>query len=147
MFSGGNFTSLEDMDDDMDDDETMDIEDPDGLDALDLDNYVDTTSFESLYPTALDAEYDYNEQSVRPNQYGIAYNTCNLGNQYSLNRFDDILKAKKNRSRYDDDSASTYQSVATYPARNPDTAFMRAYDQQEWSENYQIGRAKRKRSD
>jgi hypothetical protein len=84
---------------------------------------------------------------VRPNQYGVAYNTNNLNNQYDLRRFDDILKAKKNRSRYADDPASTYGTVAQFRATNPDTEFMRAYDQQQWSDKYHIGRAKRKRSD
>jgi hypothetical protein len=147
--SGGSSSSSSGSSDVFDDteDENMDIEDPDGLDALDLDNFVEDTSYETIYPTALDGEYDFNAQNIRPNQYGVAYNTNNLGNQYDLRRFDDILKAKKNRSRYAEDPSSTYGSVATFRATNPDTAFMRAYDQQDWSDKYQIGRAKRKRSD
>jgi hypothetical protein len=43
---------------------------------------------------------------------GVAYDTNNLGNQYDLRRFDDILKAKKNRSRYAEDPSSTYGRVA-----------------------------------
>jgi hypothetical protein len=146
--SGGDGSSSNiDVDDDYDDDESMDIEDPDGFDGVDLDNYVEDTSYENLYPTQFNAEYDFNNQTVRPYQYGVAYNTNNLANQYDLRRFDDILKAKKSRSRYADHPPSTYGSVATFRATNPDTAFMRAYDQQEWTDNYQIGRAKRKRSD
>jgi hypothetical protein len=134
-----NFEDMEDLED-----EDIDIEDSDGLDGLDLDNYVEDTSYESLYPTQFNAEYEFNNKNARPNQYGVAYNTNNLGNQYSLSRFDDILKAKKNRCRYADDPSSTYGSVVAFRATNPDTAFMRAYDQQKWSDNYQIGRAKMK---
>jgi hypothetical protein len=139
--SGGSSSSSSDVFDDTED-ESMDIEDPDGFDGLYLDNYVEDRSYESLYPTTFDAEYDYNEQNPRNNQYGVAYNTSNLNNQYDLRRFDDILKAKKNRSRYADDPVSTYGSVAAYRANNADTAFLRAYDNLEWSDKYQIGKEK-----
>jgi hypothetical protein len=84
------------------DDSHFDIEEEnpnDDLRGLDLENYVDDTSNQSLYPTQFDTEYDYNNQITRPNQHGVAYYTSNLGNKYSLGRFDDILKAKKNRSK------------------------------------------------
>jgi hypothetical protein len=68
--SSSSTSSSSDVYDDIED-ESMDIEDFDGLDALYLDNYVEYRSYESIYPTQLDGEYDFNAQNVRPNQYGV----------------------------------------------------------------------------
>jgi hypothetical protein len=44
------------------------------------------------------------------------------------------LKAKKNRSRYDNDIPSTYGSITAHHTNNPEAGFIRAYDDLEWSE-------------
>jgi hypothetical protein len=77
-------------------------------------------------------------------RYGNPYNTDSVSNY--LGRFDEILKRRGKKSRFAEDAASTDDEYGTRDANNEEMAFMRAYEQQEFEPNFQIGRARRKRT-
>jgi hypothetical protein len=74
-------------------------------------------------------------------QYGNAYNTEDVGND--LARFDDQLKRTK-KSRFAEDARFTDDEYNERDVDNADMEFMRAYSQQEFEPNFQIGRSRRK---
>jgi hypothetical protein len=84
-----------------------------------------------------------NANAATVDQYGNAYNTENVGND--LGRFDEQLKRTK-KSRFAEDAAFTDDEYAARDKGNEDMAFMRAYEEQKFEPNFQIGRSRRKRT-
>jgi hypothetical protein len=97
------------------------------LEGLHLDKYVDDTSYEDLY-LELDEEINYDNSKLHVNEYCQSYNTDNLTNNYTINRFGNILKTEKNKSRYDDGLVFTCVDIRVKHTNNPDANFMKAYD-------------------
>jgi hypothetical protein len=74
------------------------------------------------------------------NRYGNEYQTGTVTGDYDLSRFGDILKRRGTKSRYTADPPVTYGSIAQYGATSADAAFMKKYNDLQWSDKYQIGR-------
>jgi hypothetical protein len=81
--NNNNFNSNDNVSEIIDEDDSNDIDEEDGYDEfarLNLDEFVSDTSYEDLYFKEFDAEYNCNHQLVKPNQYGVAYDTTGLRN-------------------------------------------------------------------